>query len=85
MAEYYQSKGVDITSVAAQKKVPVKGEVNAEWLKKEKLTLIETKEDKRRQENVKQNILQHNNTKVELDLGNPEILGFGTKPAQKPR
>lgn len=85
MAEYYQSKGIDINSVGGQKKAPVRGEVNAEWLKKEKLTLIETKEDKRKQENVKQNILQHNNTKVELDLGNPEILGFGTRPVQKQR
>lgn len=66
-----------------QKKAPVKGEVNADWLKKEKLTLIETKEDKRRQENVKQNVLLHNNTRVERDLANSEILGFGNKPVQR--
>ncbi len=85
MAEYYQSKGVDLTLTAGQRKAPVKTEVSAEWLKKEKLTLVETKEDKKRQEVVKQNITQHNNTKVEMDFGNSEILGFGTKPAQKPR
>lgn len=45
--------------------------------------MIETKEDKKRQETLKQNISQHNNTKVELDLGNPELLGFGTKLAPK--
>jgi len=39
LAEYYQSKGIDINTVG-QKKAPVRGEVNAEWLKKEKLTLI---------------------------------------------
>ena len=48
LAEYYQSKGVELNTTA-QRKAPVKGEVNAEWLKKEKLTLLETKEDKRRQ------------------------------------
>ncbi len=68
---------------AAQKKAPVRGEVNAEWLKKEKLTLIETKEDKRRQESTKQSVLLHNNTKVERDLANSEFLGFGNRPAQK--
>lgn len=57
--------------------------MNAEWLKKEKLTLLETKEDKRRQEVVKQNILVHNSTKVENDFGNSELLGFGTRPVQK--
>lgn len=86
MAEYYQSKGIDINSTAVQRKVPVKGEVNAEWLKKEKLTLLETKEDKKRQETVKQNVTQHNNTRVEIGFGNSEILGFGsTKPVQKQR
>lgn len=85
MAEYYQSKGVDINSTGAQRKVPVRGEVNAEWLKKEKLTLLETKEDKRKQETVKQNIAQQNNTRVELGFGSSEILGFGSKPVQKPR
>lgn len=48
--------------------------------------LVETKEDKKRQEGVKQNILQHTNTRVEMDFGNSELLGFGaTKQTQKPR
>lgn len=86
MAEYYQSKGVDINSQAVQRKVPVKGEINAEWIKKEKLTLVETKEDKKRQEGLKQNILQHTNTRVEMGFGNSELLGFGTtKQSEKPR
>lgn len=86
LAEYYQSKGVDINSTATQRKVPTKGEINAEWLKKEKLTLVETKEDKRRQETVGQNLTQQNNTRVEMNLGNSDILGFG-RPVQqqKPR
>ena len=83
MAEYYQSKGVDFNSTVAQRKAPIKSEVNAEWLKKEKLTLVETKEDKKRQEVVKQNVLNHTNTKVELGFGSSELLGFGTRPAQK--
>lgn len=49
------------------------------------MTLLETKADKKRQEVVKENVLQHNNTKVENDFGNSELLGFGTKPAQKQR
>ncbi len=85
LAEYYQSKGVDLNVTSTQKKTPVRGEVNAEWLKKEKLTLIETKEDKRRQENVKQNVPQQNNTKVELGFENSKSLGFGSKPVQKQR
>lgn len=64
----------------------MKGEVNAEWLKKEKLTVIETKEDKKRQETVRENVPQHNNTRVELGFNSSEILGFGTtKAVQRPR
>ncbi len=85
LAEYYQSKGVDINSTG-QRKVPTKSEINAEWLKKEKLTLLETKEDKRKQETVGQNLTQHNNTRVEMNLGNSDILGFGQqRPAQQQR
>lgn len=84
LAEYYQSKGVEL-NIAAQKKAPVRTEVNAEWLKKEKLTLVETKEDKRRQETTKQNVAQQNNTRVEFGVENASVLGFGTKPAQKQR
>jgi len=49
------------------------------------LTLVETKEDKRRQETVKQNVLLHNNTKIEMNLGDSGLLGFGTKPVPKQR
>jgi hypothetical protein len=34
---------------------------------------------------VKQNVTQHNNTKVELGFGNSELLGFGSRPVQKQR
>lgn len=45
LEEYYKSKGVDL-AYNAQSRAPVKkGEVNAEWIKKEKLTLVQTKED----------------------------------------
>jgi len=49
------------------------------------LTLLETKEDKKRQEVVTQSVLSHNNTRVELGFENSSLLGFGTKPVQKPR
>ena len=85
MVEYYQSKGIAINT-AVERKAQVKVEVNAEWLKKEKLTLLETKEDKKRQEVVRENVPQHNNTRVELGFNNSEILGFGTsKPVQRVR
>ncbi len=85
MVEYYQSKGIAINT-AVERKAQAKVEVNAEWLKKEKLTLLETKEDKKRQEVVRENVPQHNNTRVELGFNNSEILGFGTsKPVQRVR
>jgi hypothetical protein len=33
---------------SSQRTAPVKNTVNAEWLQKEKLTLVETKEDKKK-------------------------------------
>lgn len=52
MDEYYKSKGIELDSLHANaKKEPVKkGEVNAEWIKKEKLTVLETKKDKKASE-----------------------------------
>ena len=64
MAEYYQSKGITLNQTVAPKKVAVRPEVNAEWIKKEKLIVLETKEDKKRTEVVKQTVLQQNNTRV---------------------
>lgn len=59
-----------------------RGEVKAEWVKKEKLQVLETKEDKRRQEaENKQNVNKQNNTRIDMDNANSEMLGFGTKPA----
>ena len=45
--EYYKTKGVEISEVGHKKDIPKKGEVNAEWIKKEKLTLMNTKEDEK--------------------------------------
>ncbi len=54
MDEYYKNKGIDFENITAVKKEPVKkGEVNAEWIKKEKLTVLETKEDKKEKEEGK--------------------------------
>jgi hypothetical protein len=53
LEEYYKTKGIDINSF--EQKVPVKkAEIDAEWIKKEKLTVIETKEDKKNSERNKQ-------------------------------
>lgn len=84
MAEYYESKGIDVNQ-GAQKKNVTKSEINAEWIKKEKLQVLETKEDKRRKEEAtKQNVNKQNNTRVEMDTTNSEMLGFGTKPQRQP-
>lgn len=40
LEEYYKSKGVDIQNTETGPKQPKKGEVNAEWIKKEKLTVL---------------------------------------------
>jgi len=43
LEEYYRNKGVDINN-SFEKKVPVKKEnIEADWIKKEKLTVLETK------------------------------------------
>lgn len=64
-------------------KAPVKkGEINADWLKKEKLTLLETKEDKKQQEKRSgEQLIKHTAVKG-LDVAEDQrnILGFGSKP-----
>ena len=43
LSEYYKSKGIELSN-GYEQKVPVKkGEIDAEWIKKEKLTILETK------------------------------------------
>lgn len=80
--EYYRNKGIDFDVITAAKKEPVKkGEVNAEWIKKEKLTVLQTKEDKKASEeeqkaDKKQNRRQ-NNEKVGLSEHlNSDLFGL---------
>ena len=86
--EYYKTKGVDITDLGQKKDAPKKGEINAEWIKKEKLTLMNTKED----EKVKSRNAEFVNKREFSDkvgLGenvNAEILGFtSNKPKRGER
>lgn len=47
LEEYYKSKGIELNNTVTQK-VPVKkAEINADWIKKEKLVVLETKEEKK--------------------------------------
>ncbi len=82
LEEYYKSKGVEITNTF-EKKAPVKkGEINAEWIKKEKLTVLDTREEKKHGERNSQNIVKFNSGRAGLDE-NLEGLGFGQKAQGK--
>lgn len=86
LQEYYESKGISLEE-GNQKKAPVKkGDVNAEWIKKEKLTVLETKEDKKHGE---RNKVQVNTRQLQPGINagedeNAELLGFHSKPSAKP-
>ena len=56
--------------------------MNAEWIKKEKLTVMETKEDKRQGETKPQNAVKFSDTRGGLDE-NLGALGFNSKPAKQ--
>ena len=43
LQEYYESKGIEAPETQARREPVKKGEINAEWIKKEKLTVLETK------------------------------------------
>jgi hypothetical protein len=82
LEEYYRNKGIDLQN-QYEKKGPVKkGELNAEWIKKEKLTVIETKEEKKQSERNAQNAVKRTDNRTGLDE-NLERLGFGSKPVVK--
>ena len=80
LEEYYKNKGVDLQEDFSQKPTK-KGEVKAEWIKKEKLTVMETKEDKRQNEQKSQNAVKHLDARGGIDesLGS---LGFNSKPSK---
>lgn len=83
LEEYYKSKGVDLAYNPQQNKPVKKGDVNADWLKKEKLTLISTKEDLKNQERNNQQTTKHNSSKVGLGIDESDFgkVGFGQKAA----
>lgn len=86
--EYYKNKGIELSTAATKKEATKKGEVNAEWIKKEKLTVLQTKEDKKaaeNQEQVKKTNKRQGNEKVANNNLNSELLGFNSVPLQQPR
>lgn len=82
LEEYYRAKGVDLTYTADSRGPAKKGEVNAEWIKKEKLTVLATKEDLKAQERNAEQAVKHTSGKVGLDIDESDFdkVGFGKKP-----
>lgn len=66
LEEYYKSKGVEINNTYEKKTVAKKTDVNADWIKKEKLTVLQSKEDQKLQERNAQNIVKFTSSKVGL-------------------
>ena len=74
---------MDLTYTAQTKAPAKKGEVDAEWLKKEKLTVLATKEDLKAQErNTNEQGVKMASGKVGLDIDEADFdkVGFGKKP-----
>lgn len=82
LEEYYKSKGIELNNNFEQRGPAKKADINAEWIKKEKLTVLETKEDKKNNERNAQGAVKFSSARVGLDenLGG---LGFGQKPTRK--
>ena len=61
-----------------------KGELKADWFKKEKLDVLETKEDRRGGKQAAQQIVQRGEAKVGLSIEEESMgmLGFGKKASQ---
>lgn len=81
--EYYKSKGVEISATYEKKEPARRTELDAEWLKKEKLTVLDTKESKKISERNGQNVVKHSSARVGLDE-NLEGLGFFGKSSRRP-
>jgi len=60
-----------------------KTDLNAEWIKKEKLILVESKEDKKLSERNTQNFVKFTSSKVGLDETIESLGLFGKKVPQK--
>jgi ribonuclease E len=88
--EYFRNKGIDFDTIGAAKKEPVKkGEVNAEWIKKEKLTVLQTKEDKKASEEEQKGEKKQNRRQTEKvgpsESLNSELFGFNAQPPKPER
>lgn len=83
--EYYKSKGVDISYQKQQDKAYNKEDIKADWIKKQKLTLMTTKQDLRAAEQKAQQAIVQNTTKTGLGIDESDFdkVGFGSKPAPK--
>lgn len=73
---------MEVTSTYEKKAPARRTEISADWLKKEKLTVLESKEDKKISERNAQNIVKQTSARVGLDE-NLEGLGFGSKAPVK--
>jgi hypothetical protein len=82
LEEYYRSKGVEVSNVYEKKEVTRRVDLNAEWIKKEKLTVIESKEDKKLSERNGQNVVKFASSRVGLDE-NLESLGLFERKAPR--
>ena len=88
LEEYYKQKGVEISYQGDSKTTVKKEDIKADWIKKEKLTLMSTKEDRKNEEDKKtQQTIKHNSAKTGLDIDEADFnkIGFGHKPAPAPR
>eukprot|EP00178_Gracilaria_changii_P014121 TRINITY_DN4005_c0_g1_i1.p1 TRINITY_DN4005_c0_g1~~TRINITY_DN4005_c0_g1_i1.p1 ORF type:complete len:117 (+),score=19.14 TRINITY_DN4005_c0_g1_i1:507-857(+) len=83
--EYYKSKGVDVTYQAENKGPAKKQDIKADWIKKEKLTLMKTKEDLRNEEKNTQPTKKAKgpSSGVDVEENQYDLVGFGSKPAPK--
>lgn len=82
LEEYYKSKGIELNNNFEQRAPTRRADINAEWIKKEKLTVLETKEDKKNSERNIQGAVKFSSGRAGLDE-NLEGLGFGQRPARK--
>lgn len=57
---------MEINNTYEKKTVAKKTDVNADWIKKEKLTVLQSKEDQKLQERNAQNIVKFTSSKVGL-------------------
>jgi len=82
LQEYYESKGISVPSVETRNQPVKKQEISAEWIKKEKLQLLETKEDKKNETRNKMQVIQRSNVVQQQDESTFEMLGFHGKVSQ---